>query len=249
MIFNIVENKIFKNFIIFLIILNAITLGLETSSKIAQTYGAFLEAFDIFVITVFTIEIILRILAYKSKFFKDGWSLFDLFIVIISLAPANEGFEIFRILRVLRIFRLVTVIPQFRKVVSALLGTIPAMASIAALMGLFFYIFAVMATNLYGKTHPEFFGNLGESFYTLFQIMTLESWSMGVVKPIMQQHPYAWAFFIPFIFIATFIMINLIVAVVVDAMNEINTKDKKSLEDEILELKNELKEIKELLKK
>ena len=125
-------------------------------------------------------------------------------------------------------------------------------------MTLFFYIFAIMATNLYGATHPEWFGTLGESFYTLFQIMTLESWSMGIVRPIMEVHPMAWTFFVPFIFVVTFIMVNLIVAVVVDAMNIINTKEEEHIIEEvqhandataseIAQLRNEIQELKALL--
>ena len=192
-------------------------------------------------------------------FFKDGWSLFDFFIVAISLVPSSAGFEVLRILRVLRLLRLITVVPQMRKIVLALVSVIPGMASIAGLLTLLFYISAIMATNLYSKTFPEWFGTLGESFYTLFQIMTLESWSMGVVRPIMEVHPYAWTFFIPFIFVVTFVMINLIVAVVVDAMAEINKETDSNIVEEIhthddttlseiRELKYEIAELKELVK-
>lgn len=257
-IYDLVECKGFKNFITALIILNGITMGLETSKEIAASFKTLFHFFDIFVITVFTIEVLLRIYAHKGAFFKDPWSIFDFSIVAISLVPSSAGFEILRILRVFRLFRLVTVVPQMRKIVTALLSTIPGMASIAALMSLFFYIFAIMATNLYGATHPEWFGTLGESFYTLFQIMTLESWSMGIVRPIMEVHPMAWTFFVPFIFVVTFIMVNLIVAVVVDAMNIINTKEEEHIIEEvqhandntaseIAQLRNEIQELKALL--
>ena len=244
----IVEHKYFHNFIISLIIINGITLGLETSKDIFYSYHDYFIAFDSFVITVFTIEIVLRMYAYGKRFFKDAWSLFDLIIVIISLAPANAGFEIFRILRVLRLFRLITVVPQMRKIVSALLGVIPGMLSIASLLILFFYIFAIIATHLFGEDFPQWFGDLGESFYTLFQVMTLESWSMGIARPIMEVHPHAWIFFLVFIFMATFIMINLIVAVVVDAMSDLSKKEKSSELTKIEELKKEVQELKELLK-
>lgn len=255
-----VESKNFQNFIIGLIILNGISMGLETSSYVMNRFSTFILAFDKMVITIFTLEIVLRIYVHRVSFFKDPWSLFDFFIVVISLVPANESFSIFRILRVFRLFRLITVVPQMRKIVAALLSVIPGMLSIMALMALIFYIFAIMSTNLYSQSFPQWFGTLGESFYTLFQIMTLESWSMGIVRPIMEQHPFAWLFFIPFIFIATFVMINLIVAVIVDAMavlkadeeDNIITEVKSSesgLQDEIKELKNEIKELKEIILK
>lgn len=237
----------FQNFIIALIILNGITMGLETSAGIVGSYGEFLRFFDRFVITVFTIEIVLRIYVHRMMFFKDPWSVFDFGIVAISLAPASGGFEILRVLRVLRLFRLVTVVPQMRKIVMALLSTIPGMASIAGLMTLFFYVFAIMATNLYGVSHPQWFGTLGESFYTLFQIMTLESWSMGIVRPIMEVHPMAWVFFVPFIFVVTFVMINLIVAVVVDAMNVLSNKEEEHIIDEVKCSENQtLREVEKL---
>ena len=254
----IVESKLFQNFIIGLIILNGITMGMETSKDIMGSIGAFINIFDKLVISIFTVEIIMRIYVYRGSFFKDPWSLFDFTIVAISLVPASSGFEIFRILRVLRLFRLITVVPQMRKIVLALVSVIPGMVSIAALLILFFYIFAIMATNLYSETFPQWFGTLGESFYTLFQIMTLESWSMGIVRPIMEQHPLAWTFFIPFIFVATFIMINLIIAVVVDAMGEIQHNDSDKVCDqittsedhtvkEIESLKVEIRELKQII--
>jgi len=253
-----VESDIFKNFIITLIILNGITMGLETSKELLTEYRGFFDWFNFIVITIFSIEIILRIYAHRLAFFKDGWSIFDFVIVLISLAPADAGFEILRILRVFRLFRLVSTVPQMRRIISALMSVIPGIASIAGLLSLFFYIFAIMATQLYGDEFPNWFGSLGKSLYTLFQIMTLESWSMGIVRPIMEHSPYAWLFFIPFIFIATFIIINLIIAIVVDAMNEMNTKEEKSIikeidtqeattQQEIIKLREEIAELKELI--
>ncbi len=105
-----------------------------------------------------------------------------------------------------------------RRVVSALLSAIPGLSSIILVLLLIFYVFAVIATNLFASQYPEWFGSIGDSMYTLFQIMTLESWSMGIVRPMMETHPYAWAFFIPFILIATFTMLNLFIAIIVNAM-------------------------------
>ncbi|MBC8237072.1 MAG: ion transporter [Helicobacteraceae bacterium] len=256
---SIVEAKWFQNFIVILIVLSGVTMGMATSKDImASPFGVFIHWFDIFVISVFTIEITLRIYVYKKEFFKDPWSLFDFSIVAISLIPASAGFEILRILRVLRLFRLITVVPSMRKIVTALLGVIPSMLSISALMALVFYVFAIMATQLYSETFPQWFGTLGDSFYTLFQVMTLESWSMGIVRPIMEQHPYAWMFFIPFIFIATFVMINLIIAVVVDAMGAIqddgNTVLQQDIEvskkctiEEVQKIRDDISELKQLI--
>jgi len=255
---NLVKSSRFQNFIMGLIVLNGITMGLESSKSMSLEYGSLFSLFNTFVVAVFTIEIILRIYVYKASFFKDPWSIFDFVIVAISLVPANAGFEIFRVLRVLRLFRLITVVPQMRKIVVALLKVIPGIGSIAALLTLFFYIFAIMSTQLFGEKFPEWFGTLGESFYTLFQIMTLESWSMGIVRPIMEVYPLAWVFFVPFIFISTFIIVNLIIAIVVDAMNDMNAADETEqqeqiqsntdeLQAEVLKLRNDIQELKSLL--
>ncbi len=222
-----IESSHFQNFIMALIILNGITMGMETSKQLAANYGRFFEWFNIFVITAFTIEVSLRIYINRLAFFKDAWSLFDFFIVAISLVPTSAGFEILRILRVLRLLRLIAIVPQMRKVTTALIKVIPGILSIGGLLSLFFYIFAIMATELFSEKFPQWFGTLGESFYTLFQIMTLESWSMGIVRPVMEEFPLAWLFFVPFIFLATFIIVNLIIAIVVDAMNEMKEDDVK----------------------
>lgn len=256
---NIVDSSFFSKFIIYLIVLNGITMGLETSKTFMQSYGGFTILFNQIVITIFTIEIALRIYVHRVSFFKDPWSLFDFFVVAISLVPTSSGFEILRVLRVLRLFRLITAVPQMRKIVSALISVIPGMLSVIALMTLFFYIFAIMSTQLFGEKFPQWFGTLGESFYTLFQIMTLESWSMGIVRPVMDVYPYAWVFFVPFIFVVTFVMINLVVAIIVDAMAILNKEEEQNIIDEIQsqdnninkeikELKNEISELKLLLK-
>ena len=254
-----IESNFFSKFIIYLIVLNGITMGLETSKTFMLSYETYTTMFNHIVITIFTIEIILRVYIYRLSFFKDPWSLFDFFVVAISLVPTSGGFEILRTLRVLRLFRLVTAVPQMKKVVAALVSVIPGMLSVIALMTLFFYISAIMATQLFKEEFPQWFGTLGESFYTLFQVMTLESWSMGIVRPLMETYPYAWVFFIPFIFIVTFIMINLVVAIIVDAMAVLNQKEEQHLidevqanethiNDEIKSLREEIRELKVLLK-
>lgn len=254
-----VEHARFVQFIMLLIMVNGITMGVQTIPTLSSGVHDALEIFDRTVIAIFTVEILLRIYAHRSAFFKSGWSIFDFVIVAISLVPASAGFEILRILRVFRLFRLITVVPQMRKIVTALLGTIPGIASIALLMTLIFYVFAIMATNLYGQAFPEWFGSLGTSFYTLFQIMTLESWSMGIVRPIMEVHPKAWAFFVPFIFIVSFIMVNLIIAIVVDAMSALKEDTEETIIDEmhhtyddtavhLQALRDEIQELKRLIK-
>jgi voltage-gated sodium channel len=214
-----VENEYFQNTIISLIIVNAIILGLETSHDLMSEYGILLKAVDGLILKIFVLEIALRLYVYRSKFFTNPWSLFDLLIVAIALIPASETFAALRALRVLRVLRLISAAPEMRRVIEGLLKAIPGIASVATIMTLLFYVFAVIGTHLYSATFPQWFGSLGNTMYTLFQIMTLESWSMGIVRPVMVVHPMAWAFFVTYILVTTFTMLNLFIAVIVNAMS------------------------------
>ncbi len=213
-----VEHPAFQRAILTLIIVNAITLGMETSPSIMAAVGPQLILLDRLILAVFVIELGLRIAAYGRRFFRDPWSLFDLFVVTIALMPQAGPLSVLRALRILRALRLISAVPRLRRVVAALLSAIPGMGAIILLMCLIFYVAAVIATKLFGPRFPEWFGTIGESLYSLFQIMTLESWSMGIVRPVLEVYPYAWAFFVPFILIATFTMLNLFIAVIVNAM-------------------------------
>ena len=235
-----VENPVLTRFIIALILINAITLGLETSPTIMASHGELIQALDRMILSIFVVEISLRILAYGPRFFKDPWSVFDFSVVAIALLPATAQFSVLRALRVLRVLRLISMVPQMRRVVGALLSSIPGLSSIILVMVLIFYVFAVIATNLFATQHPQWFGTIGQSMYTLFQIMTLESWSMGIVRPLMETHPYAWAFFIPFILIATFTMLNLFIAIIVNAMQTQAEQESKKSIDKVETATNEL---------
>lgn len=208
----------FEKFITVIIVLNAITLGLETSAFVMEQIGSLLVVIDKIFLAIFTLELLARIGLHRLRFFRDPWSLFDLIIVSISLLPASGSLSVLRSLRVLRTLRLISVSPHLRKVVSGLLSAIPGLGAVGAIMGLLFYVSSVMATKLFRETFPDLFGTMGESSYTLFQVMTLEGWSMEVVRPVMEKHPYAWVFFVPFIVITTFTMLNLFIAVIVNSM-------------------------------
>ena len=203
-----------------LIVLNAIILGLETSDTVMASWGGWLLWADRILLTVFVIEIAARLVAHRLAFFRDPWSLFDFLVVGVALVPATGAFSVLRALRVLRVLRLITVAPSLKRVVAALISALPGMGAIVMLLGLVFYVSSVMATMLFGEQFPQWFGSLGASAYSLFQIMTLESWSMGIVRPVMEVYPWAWAFFVPFILATAFTMLNLFIGVVVNAMQE-----------------------------
>jgi len=204
--------------LIVLILVNAAVLGLETSASIMATWGGLLTTVDTVILAIFVVEIALRLLAHGARFFRDPWSVFDFIVVGIALAPASGPFAVLRALRVLRVMRLLTFVPSMRRVVGGLLAAIPGLGSVFAVIVLIFYVGAVMTTKLFGAQFPDWFGSIGASAYTLFQVMTLESWSMGIARPVMETFPYAWAFFVPFILIATFTMLNLFIAVIVNAI-------------------------------
>ena len=243
-----IESKGFRYFITALIVFNGIILGLATSKPLMADYGGLINMLDNSIITIFTIEIILRIYVHRVSFFKDPWSLFDFFVVAISFVPVGDGWAILRTLRVLRLFRLLTIIPQMRTIVSALLGAIPGIFSISMMLTLFFYVFAIMATDLFREEFPQWFGTLGESMYTLFQVMTLESWSMGIARPVMEAFPLAWIFFVIYILIVTFIMVNLFIGIIVDAIFTIKDNDKAEEEkSDVEKLRVEIGELKEII--
>jgi voltage-gated sodium channel len=215
-----VTSRNWEAWIIGVIVLNAVTLGLETSHTVTAEIGGFLKLVDQAILGIFVVELILRLYAHGLKFFKDPWSLFDFTIVAISLMPATGNLSVLRSLRILRALRLISVVPSLRRVIGGLVAALPGMGSIVVLMALVFYVFAVMATKLYGEAFPEWFGTLGASLYTLFQVMTLESWSMGIVRPVMDVYPYSWLFFVPFILCTAFTVLNLFIGIIVSAMQE-----------------------------
>ncbi len=230
----IVESGRFEWAITVVIILNAIVLGLETVPAMMRDYGAVLGVLDKAAIAIFVVEILMKLFAYRWRFFASGWNVFDLLIVGAALVPASQQFSVLRALRILRVLRLISVVPSMRQVVQGLLGAIPSMGTVIALLSLMFYIAAVMATKLFGEAFPQWFGTIGESLYSLFQIMTLESWSMGIVRPVMEQFPYAWAFFVPFILVTSFIVLNLFIAIIVTAMDEVHAQEAGDEREEIL---------------
>ncbi len=207
-----------------IIVLNAAVLGMETSASIMAQYGPALMLIDKACLVVFVAEIALKFIAYRWAFWRSPWNVFDFVVVGIALLPGTGTWSVLRALRVLRVLRLLTIVPALRKVVAAFLHSIPGLSGVVAVMSIFFYTAGVLATKLFGADFPEWFGNLGRSLYSLFQIMTLESWSMGIVRPVMEQFPWAWAFFVPFIVIATFTILNLFIGIIVSTMQELSMK-------------------------
>jgi voltage-gated sodium channel len=216
----VIASKRFSNFIMGVIIFNAILLGMETSKTIMAQAGGLILMLDKICLGIFVAELIAKLIVYRGRFFRDGWNIFDFVIVAVSLVPATQGFSAIRALRILRVLRLISTVPSLRRVVEGFITALPGMASVFMLMALIFYIGAVIATKLFALNFPQWFGTLGQSAYSLFQIMTLESWSMGIVRPGMEIYPLAWMFFIPFIMVTTFAVVNLLIGLIVNSMQD-----------------------------
>jgi voltage-gated sodium channel len=236
----VVEMEVFQHFIVAVIVVNAVVIGLETWQAAVLSVGPVLEVLDGVALAIFVAEIALKLTAYRMSYFRNPWNVFDFTIVAVALIPAGEGLSVLRALRVLRAMRLISMIPRMRLVVQGLLGAIPAMGSVLALLALVFYVFSVMATKLFGEAFPQWFGSIGASLYSLFQIMTLESWSMGIVRPVMEVYPLAWVFFVPFILITTFAVLNLFIAIIVNSMHEAAEQDGKAESDALQLLTREI---------
>ncbi|WP_299373006.1 ion transporter [uncultured Kiloniella sp.] len=216
------EGNTFTWAITSLILINAVTLGLETNSSLTPPQTELLYWVDKAILIAFSLELTLKFFAFRLNFFKSGWNIFDLLIVTIAWVPASGAFAVLRALRILRVLRLISVVPQMRRVIGAIVASVPGMLSVVGVLSIVFYVAAVLTTKLFGQ-HPdpnmqEWFGTISSSAYTLFQIMTLESWSMGIVRPTMEIFPHSWIFFIPFIIITSFAVLNLFIGIIVDAM-------------------------------
>ena len=222
---NTVESRWFQNFIITIILINGAVLGIQTIDGLTPSSMLILDTIDTICLAIFVVELTMKLVIYRFSFFKRGWNIFDFFIVGISLIPTSGQLSILRALRILRLLRLITTVDSIRRVVSGMLIAIPGVGSVGALLLIFFYIGAVISTTLFGDLFPQWFGNLGRSMYSLFQIMTLESWSMGIVRPVMEAFPYAWVFFIPFIMVTTFMVLNLFIGIIVDAIATVKEQD------------------------
>ena len=245
-----VEGAGFQRVIMWLIVINAILLGAETFPAVMDNYGAAVQLLDHIILAIFVFELFGKLVYRRLAFFHEGWNWFDLIVVGIALVPAAGPLAVMRTLRVLRLLRLLSVVPSMRRVVEGLFRALPGMGSIAALILLIFYVAAVFTTNLYRTDFPEWFGDLGASFFTLFQIMTLEGWA-DMAREMMQSHPATWIFFLIFILSTTFAVLNLFIGVIVSAMEaeaaEEEGKEFDRISAQLNEMQQEMAKLRALL--
>lgn len=248
-----VENQAFQNFILGVIVFNCVLMGLQTSAVLTAKCGDLLNLLDNICLGIFIVELGLKIIAYNKNFLKDGWNIFDTIIVLMSLFSSMAFLSSLRIFRIFRVFRSLKALKSFRGfrmisslkklqvIIMAIVKSLPSIAWTGGLLLLVYYIFALMGVSFFGTAFPEWFGDLGKTMYTLFQVMTLESWSMGIARPVMEVYPAAWLYFVPFVLISSFIVMNVVVGIVVNAISDVTANDKQEEIKDSAEENNENK--------
>ncbi len=219
--------------IVAIILLNAILMSLETVPTIRDRFGGPIELANNAIAILFLVELSLKMLALGGAFWRDRWNWFDLTVVLISLVPATDAFAALRALRALRLLRVVAILPSLRRVVEGFLKAIPSLGSVMGLLVLLLFVFSLMGTRMFGGEHPEEFGSLGHSAFSLFTVMTLEGWP-DMARGVMKTHPLAWLFFISFIVLSSWAVLNLVIGVIVDSMQSHTREQEEELEQQIL---------------
>lgn len=264
-----VDGKVFQGIILFVIIFNSVIMGVETIKGLsAGTLGA-LEMINNVCLWIFIIEMVIKLLAYGLNYFKDPWNWFDMIIIAISMLSGLPFMAAFRAVRVFRVLKslkalrgtkLIGSVRHLQVIIGAIVKSIPSIMWTGILLMLIYYIFALIGVNLFGDAFPDWFGTIGKAMYTLFQVMTLESWSMGISRPVMELFPYAWAYFVPFVLLSSFIVMNVVVGIVVNAISEVTADtakeeveepkvSEKALIEEIHSLKTQLDRLEKQLEK
>lgn len=258
-----IESRGFEIFIIGVIVCNAILMGLQTSAPLTAYTGNLFYILDTICLGIFIVELIFKLVVYHLKFFRSGWNIFDLIIVCTSVFSEISFLSLFRVFRIFRVFRslkvlktlksfralrMISSLEKLQVIIIAIGRSIPSISWTAVLLLLIYYIFAIMGVTLFGSTFEAWFGSIGKSMYTLFQVMTLESWSMGIARPVMEVFPWAYIYFVPFVLIASFIVMNVVVGIVVNAISDVaamnaqNAKNEKAKEGFIEQDEYALKE-------
>lgn len=232
----------FSYFILAVVFLNAIIIGFQCYPDIEAAYGPVLSSLDMVCLIIFTAEVILKLIVNRTKYFRDGWNVFDFVVVAASLLFMNSQFvSVLRILRVLRVLKTVSSIRSLRRIITSLFMAIPTIGSIALLMVIVFFVYGVIGATFFAEISPVYFGDLSKSLVTLFQIATFDDWA-NIYRPIAESSPLSLIYFVTFIFIAVFVMLNLVVGEIVNNAANIQT-DVAEIEKEVHEIKADSSEI------
>ncbi len=184
----------FDMFIMAVILADAVVLGLLTSPTMEFYFNNGLFLLDRVFMGIFMAEMFLKIIALKKNFFKSGWNVFDLVIVVMSSLPFMSAFIVLRTFRLFRLLKYVNRFSKMNNLVRVFLELLPLFVSSLAIFSVFFYVFAIIAVSLYGDTFIAF-GNLGAAMFTLLQMFTLDGWASSIARPVMVIYPESWVFF------------------------------------------------------
>ncbi|WP_298939730.1 ion transporter [uncultured Psychromonas sp.] len=250
------NNKVFELFVIGIIIFSALMIG-ANSYEVSSTTLQFLSVLDIAITVIFLVEIIIRFIGEpnKKRFFHNAWNIFDTFIVLVSLIPIEDSelAILGRLVRIFRVLRMVSIIPELRILINSLIKALPQLGYVMLLMFIIFYIYAAIGTTFFANINPTLWGDIAVSLLTLFRVMTFEDWT-DVMYETMAVYPLSWSFYLSFIFFTAFAFLNMVIGIVVNVLEqerqlEADIENKVSEQPTLLELKEELAEIKALLKK
>jgi voltage-gated sodium channel len=225
----IADSTVFQNTILGVIVVNAITLGLGTYSEIEGEYGDVLTLIDEICLAVFCVEIAIRIGAFGSRpqdFFKSGWNVFDFVVVgAVFLPGLRENVTLLRLVRLFRVVRIVSVLPDLRVLIRGMTQSVKPIASLAVLAVLVMYVYGMIGWIIFHEGDPENWGTIGQSILTLFVMMTLESWP-DLLAAAEEVTPWAWAYFVSYILVASFLIINVVIAIIISAVEDARDEER-----------------------
>ena len=227
----------FESFLTRMIVLYAVILAAHCYIQPqAETYpftAHMVEGFDFAIFSAFCVEILIKLYAFRGKFFRNGWNVFDFLVIALSIIGMAASITAFRVLRVLRTLRLVTNVPSMRVVIESFLRSIPGIFSVLMVLLLMVFVYAVIGQNLYSHIAPKLFGTLQNSAFTLFTVLTLEGWP-EVSRAVMAKQPSSWIYFVSFIAINSFTVLNLMIAVIIGSMQKEYDEEAEEEREDIL---------------
>jgi voltage-gated sodium channel len=201
------------------ILVNAIVLGALTELPEGSPDTFWLERLDTILLAILVADVLLTIAAKRTRVLRSGWDVFDITVTLVSVVPHVEMLSALRVLRILRVLRLVSFIPHGRATVDALLRAMHTMMAAFVVLSVVFYSFVVIATNLFRDIDPERYGSLGRAATHVYSFMVTFGADLDA-EPVIREAPWSLFVFAPFIFVASFGMLNLIIAILVVALRE-----------------------------
>ena len=218
-----VDSNAFVGFIIAVIVANAVVLGLQTYDGIEDRWGDVLDVLNVVFLAIFTVELLLRIASYWPRplaFFRSGWNVFDFVVIGVAFVPGlSRSSTVLRLARLGRIVRVVRLLPDARVLLTGVLRSIPPLASIAGLTTLLLFVYGMVGWQLFADEIPEDWGNIGRAMLTLFVMLTLENFPVYMERG-MDVYPWSWIYFVSFILIAAFVVLNVLIGIVLNSMEE-----------------------------